>query len=328
MLQEVEPFVPLGKRLKTFAAYLVLTALYLGFTAFALWASAMYGYVLFLGVPFAWSFVLCAWHSWRYGAIDERALGEILQLQVWMLAAVAFAMLILQAEGLICIVMAAPLVFLSAFAAWLLLNLAHRLFRIRRVPPAAAGLGVIALILFSGMESRYITPPPPFEVVSEVLINAPPEVVWNNVIAFPELPAPSEWIFKAGIAYPMRARIDGHGPGAIRRCEFNTGAFVEPIEIWDEPRRLQFTVTENPAPMTELNPFGHTEPPHLHGFLNAERGKFELIPTSDGKTLLRGTTWYRHNLYPAAYWRLWSDAIIHRIHLRVLTHIKTISERT
>lgn len=28
----------------------------------------------------------------------------------------------------------------------------------------------------------------------------------------------------------------------------------------------------------------------------------------------------------APYWRWWSDAIIHRIHERVLTHLRTLSE--
>jgi hypothetical protein len=35
----------------------------------------------------------------------------------------------------------------------------------------------------------------------------------------------------------------------------------------------------------------------------------------------------QHHLWPAAYWRLWSNAIIHRIHQRVLKHIKRSAER-
>jgi hypothetical protein len=31
-------------------------------------------------------------------------------------------------------------------------------------------------------------------------------------------------------------------------------------------------------------------------------------------------------MWPAAYWHLWSDYIIHRIHGRVLDHIKTLAE--
>ena len=44
--------------------------------------------------------------------------------------------------------------------------------------------------------------------------------------------------------------------------------------------------------------------------------------------LLEGTTWYYHNIKPAFYWEEWSDLIIHKIHDRVLTHIKKNSEKT
>jgi hypothetical protein len=42
--------------------------------------------------------------------------------------------------------------------------------------------------------------------------------------------------------------------------------------------------------------------------------------------LLTGTTWYENRMWPAAYWRLWSDGLISRIHGRVLRHVAAISE--
>jgi hypothetical protein len=51
-----------------------------------------------------------------------------------------------------------------------------------------------------------------------------------------------------------------------------------------------------------------------------------LTALANGHTLVEGTSWYQHHLEPGQYWRWWSDAIIHRIHRRVLTHIKTLSE--
>ena len=39
-----------------------------------------------------------------------------------------------------------------------------------------------------------------------------------------------------------------------------------------------------------------------------------------------GTTWYTNRMWPAPYWHLWSDYIIHRIHGRVLTHIQQLAE--
>jgi hypothetical protein len=146
------------------------------------------------------------------------------------------------------------------------------------------------------------------------------------VVTFSDLPEPTEWYLHTGLAYPKRARIEGSGPGAVRRCEFSTGPFVEPNEVWDEPRRLAFRVTENPAPMRELSPYAKVTPNHLHGYLVSKRGEFRLTALGENRTLLEGRTWYQHGLWPAEYWRWRSHAIIHRIHMRVLNHIKTLAE--
>jgi hypothetical protein len=147
------------------------------------------------------------------------------------------------------------------------------------------------------------------------------------VVAFAEIPPPTEAIFKLGIAYPVRATIIGHGPGAVRHCEFTTGPFVEPIEVWQEPRLLRFSVKSNPAPMQEWTLYKQIHPPHLHGFLVSRQGQFLLTPLPGGGTRLEGTTWYQHHLWPADYWQVWSDSIIHQIHLRVLRHIKQLAEQ-
>ncbi len=176
------------------------------------------------------------------------------------------------------------------------------------------------------LEHGAALPAPLLKVSSYIDIDAPPERVWQHVVAFVELPPPDEWLFRAGLAYPVRATIDGRGPGAIRRCEFSTGAFIEPIEIWDEPRLLKFSVTENPEPMQEWTPYRHVHPRHLDGYFVSKEGQFHLVPLPGGRTRLEGTTWYRHGLWPANYWQLWSDYIIHRIHLRVLNHVKRLAE--
>ena len=113
----------------------------------------------------------------------------------------------------------------------------------------------------------------------------------------------------------------------MRHCTFNTGAFVEPITVWDAPRRLAFSVRSQPPPMKELSPYGDVHPPHLDGFLRSRRGEFRLTRLPGGRTLLEGTTWYENRMWPAAYWRAWSDTLIHEIHLRVLRHVRTLSER-
>jgi hypothetical protein len=192
--------------------------------------------------------------------------------------------------------------------------------------PAYMTVAILPLILMA--EAAAHRAAPLYRVDSEIVIDAPAETVWKNVVTFSDIAGKPEWYFRAGIAYPIRARISGHGVGATRTCEFTTGTFIEPIEVWNEPRLLRFGVTANPPPMRELSPYANIDAPHLHGFLVSERGQFLLEPLPGGRTRLVGTTWYQHHLWPAEYWRLWSDAIIHRIHLRVLRHIKGLSEGT
>jgi hypothetical protein len=61
--------------------------------------------------------------------------------------------------------------------------------------------------------------------------------------------------------------------------------------------------------------------------LRSKRGEFRLVPLADGRTRLEGSTWYELDLAPDLYFAAWSHWAIQHIHVRVLTHIKTLVER-
>jgi len=229
-------------------------------------------------------------------------------------------------EGLVCLLMASPLVFPLAWMGGVLAYSLQARFWRRRSSPVFLLFLLLSVPLLMGAEAAVPRQAPVYEVRTAVEIAAPPETVWRNVVSFRQLPPPGDWLFHTGIAYPIRAEIRGQGVGAVRYCEFSTGAFVEPITVWDEPRRLAFRVTANPPALRELSPYGAIHPPHVEGFLISKHGQFRLVALPGGRTRLEGTTWYQHGLYPAGYWRLWSDWILHRIHLSVLEHVKRLSE--
>lgn len=224
-------------------------------------------------------------------------------------------------EGLICIAMAAPI---GLFLTWIGALIGMAILDILPNNSLNSILLIIILIpttaFFENNSTPEIKP-----VVSKVIIDATPEVVWKNVIEFPQLDEPTEFIFNAGIAYPINARIEGTGVGAIRHCTFNTGNFVEPITVWDEPKLLMFDVIEQPIPLRELS-FWDIDAPHLHDYFVSKKGQFKLRQLPSGQTELEGTTWYYHNVRPDFYWKIWSNLIIHSIHNRVLKHIESISE--
>jgi uncharacterized membrane protein YhaH (DUF805 family) len=306
---------PLTAALYSVAAGGVLV---LGLFLFSVYVNGRYGPVLFLGVPFLLG--VCAAVVYNHSGLKTYR-GTIL-VAITSVAISAGALLLFTLEGIVCVAMAFPLALPltigGATLGWALVS---------AKPPSAAdlSLAVIALPLLSAVERLWM-PPGTFVVVTKTEIDAPPEAVWPNVVRFTELPEPDSWLFRTGVAYPLRARIEGSGVGAVRRCEFSTGAFVEPITVWDEPRRLAFDVIEQPDPMEEWSFYGNVHPPHLDESFRSVRGEFRLVALADGRTRLEGRTWYTLDIHPTWYWRLLSEPLVHAIHARVLKHIKALSE--
>ncbi|MEM9353271.1 MAG: DUF805 domain-containing protein [Planctomycetota bacterium] len=281
-----------------------------------------YGAALFFGSPVVAGTVF----GYVYNRDERRTLFSTFSNGLLLVLLISLLFLVFALEGLICIVMAlpimAPMVLFGSVIGW-------EIARWRTGSATVNDRGMVGCLIALPMlmtAETALPEGPLYRATTEVIIDAAPEEVWDVVVAFPEITADPDWFFRMGIAFPQRARIVGRGVGAVRYCEFSTGAFVEPITVWDEPRRLAFDVTDQPDPMTELSPYRHLHPPHLDGSFRSERGEFLLETTSDGRTLLRGTTWYRLDLHPHAYWTVWTDWLLHRIHGRVLEHIKAVAE--
>jgi uncharacterized membrane protein YhaH (DUF805 family) len=280
-----------------------------------------YGFSLFVGAPFALGMISVL----LFGFSRPQPLGACLAVAAAAATLAGLAIVAVALEGIICLLMAAPIAFLLALMG------ASVGFAIQSRPwlnDEGLRITLTLLVLLPALmaaEEANEAEPDLRMVESEVLIDAPPDKVWPRVIAFPPLPEPDEWFFQTGIAYPQRAEIHGSGVGAVRHCIFSTGIFVEPIEVCDAPSRLRFRVTEQPEPMREWSPYA-IHPPHLDHYLLCHEGQFLLEALPDGRTRLVGTTWYRNRMWPAPYWNLWSDSIIHRIHLRVLNHIQQLAE--
>jgi hypothetical protein len=293
----------------------------LGCTYCAVRLFTSYGWVLFLGLPILVSFVSAliyrrtghaSWgSSYRVGLLSILLLGGVI--------------LIFAIDGILCLLMALPLAMVLALVGSSLGYLLGKRLSVG-VSAAVPILLVVAFPLLVAFESHQSAQPELHAVTTRIAIAASIHKVWDEVIAFDRITAPPGGIFRLGIAYPIEARIDGEGLGAIRYCVFSTGPFVEPITVWDAPHVLGFRVTSNPPPMKEFSPWKQIETPHLHDTFVSERGQFRLSE-EDGKTVLEGTTWYRQKISPDWYWHRISDEIIHLIHLRVLEHIKAEAEK-
>jgi uncharacterized membrane protein YhaH (DUF805 family) len=279
-----------------------------------------YGWSLFVGIPFFLGFgsVLIYGHS-RHLRYKE-ALG------VALFAVLFFNLIIfiLAFEGIICIAMGFPILLIIAGIG---ASIGYTIHDSKRsVNTNVFLIPVLVIPILGFIENNDDRIPPTVDVQTEITIDATRHEVWDQLVAFSKIAEPDELLFKTGIAYPTHAEIDGNGVGAIRKCNFTTGAFIEPITIWDEPNLLQFSVLDQPPPMIEWSIYKDLKFAHLDGYFRSIEGQFKLEELPNGQTRLQGTTWYRHNIWPSFYWKLWSDYILHKIHWRVLTHIKKKAE--
>lgn len=304
------------------AAFTVLVCVAIGVVGVLAGAYGLgnYGAPLFFGLPFFMGFL----SALLYGARERRTLNDCLGIAFLSMVITAVALVCFLIEGIICIAALFPIGLTLALIGALLG------YAVQARPPSAGGrvesslacgLAVMAALALPVPNSPNLTS------VTTITVNRPPADVWPHVIAFSEISPPKEWLFLQGVAYPVRARIEGQGVGAIRYCEFSTGPFIEPITVWNEPHELRFAVTETPPALTEFNPLGTVIAPHLDGYFESLGGQFLLREVAPSVTEIQATTWYTHKVAPVWYWELISDPILHLIHKRVLHHIKSEAEK-
>ena len=320
--ERVGRFIPQSEFGSAVFGVLLTALLAVGETVFSTSGLGNYGWGLFVGIPF----FLGLNSTMIYGYHYPRSLGRCLLVSLFSVGIVGAALLLIAVEGIICLAMALPLAIAIALFGGLIGYVIQR----RTYFTSTLRVASVVCLLVPGLifvEYALGETPPLYEVKTSVVIKSDLQTVWTHVVTFSQLPPPTEAMFKTGIAYPIRAEMHGQGVGAERHCVFSTGAFVEPITVWDEPRLLAFNVTGQPPAMEELSIYNNVHPPHLENYFLAKRGQFELKQLPDGTTLLEGTTWYQNRYWPAPYWHVWSDYVIDEIHNRVLLHIKELAEQ-
>lgn len=282
-----------------------------------------YGLTLFIALPFVMGYVAV----WVHCRTQLRSFSDVLAVVSLTVVLTGVGIAAVAIEGLVCLAMAAPIAWLLAFFGGALAYTIHGHPTLQRPEHATFAVLIFALPALLGAEHFVPPPVPGYQVRTSIEIAAPPEVVWKHIIAFPPLAEAKEWPFRFGVAYPIEARLKGEGLTADRECRFSTGSFKEPILAWEPGKHFAFAVADEPLLMKETSPYGNIHVRHLedHDF-QPERADFVLVALPNGGTRLEGTTTYQNKMWPGAYWRLWTDAIVHSIHRRVFVHVKELSE--
>jgi hypothetical protein len=214
-------------------------------------------------------------------------------------------------EGVICLIIVSPLIFCFM---WVGVSIGKLLFKRNNTTLNVSVFGLLALIFIVDSLSNH-----QYEnmVSDSIVINATPDKVWKNVVAFePIKEKPDFWLFRIGMPSPMATTVTGYYKGAGRKCIFSNGyAFGENIVTFEPGKNLTFDIIDQPRD------------PEIMGHIDIERGQFLLKDNGNGTTTVIGNSWYKLYVFPTWYYDMWAQSITRNVHLRVMQHIKEISEK-
>ncbi|TGK09694.1 hypothetical protein EHO58_04790 [Leptospira selangorensis] len=312
-------FFPKSKLIVSIWSIIFATSISLLFSIFSTDILKAYGASLFVGGPFIIGFTSVILYS-RAEPVDFK---QAMLISFTAISIAGILTLIVALEGIICLMMAAPLAYFLGFLGG---GIAYLLQTKSKLVSSILPFLFLILPSIAYLEANLDKKSDWYMVETSLRISASKEKVWKGLFEFSDIPEPKELIFNAGVSYPVRARVEGKGIGAIRYCEFNNGVFVEEITNWDENNSLEFDVVRQPDAMKELSPYKNIRPTHLDGYFASKKGSFQLVSLGKNETLLIGRTWFLNKFGPTTYWNVWIHWILHKIHYRVLDHIRNSVE--
>ena len=242
------------------------------------------GGVMFLLVPIAAGFAIAMVTTPAESVMASAVLSLLVTLGILIAS---------KAEGVLCVVLAFPLLFLGVCAG-LLFGYLFRKYSGHFAGGATTLRSVILLlmpvVIYGGrrVEVVSLTHTRQEVVTSRIYLPAQPEQVWANIQSLDSVTGRKPLLMYIGLPIPTRCVLRGSGAGAKRTCYFDQGFIEETVLEWLPPNRMRLSIDR-------------TNMPGRH-WLEFEGAEYELHREGSGTALTRTTT-ISSNLYPAWYWR-------------------------
>jgi hypothetical protein len=288
------------------------------------------------GVPFAMgvlSIVLLrpaprsTWNATEAGAPPPReqpTWATALTLP-WASVAIAISVTLLTGhEGVICALMALPLMFASASAGGalglMLRSLSNQAMGVAAIGSALLPLG--AARFEHGIEASLQVR----TVANTIDIAAPKEAVWREVarvraIEPDDLPWRVSHLF--GFPRPIEATLSHEGVGAVRKASFERGlVFTETVTTWEPLARLAFTIVADPVPPEALDEHVTIGGPYF----DVLDGEYRLEVLAPDRVRLHLSSQHRLSTRFNAYAGWWSDLVMSDIQGAILEVVKARAE--
>jgi hypothetical protein len=213
-------------------------------------------------------------------------------------------------EGEICLLIVSPLIFGFVIAGAFL---GRAMFK---KDNQNLNVSIIALLIFIFITDSLSKHQYENMVSDQIIIKATPDKIWKNMVAFEPIKQKNTfWLFRIGMPSPIASTVTGYYKGAGRKCIFsNDYVFDEKITVYDVNHDLTFDIVHQPRD------------PEIMGHIDILCGQFLLNDNGNGTTTLTGNSWYKLYVFPVWYYDTWAQSITRNVHLRVMEHIKQLSE--
>ncbi|MDE0864779.1 MAG: hypothetical protein OSA98_13395 [Rubripirellula sp.] len=194
-------------------------------------------------------------------------------------------------EGIVCVVMATPILVIGAMLGAAAGSLVKQQLPIEgnfslAIVPVLAGVSVFGA---GKVEDEFAVGYRAEVFESSIIIQASPEEIWDEMIEFDDVKGPKPLLMKMGLPVPLSCSVRGSGVGSERICRFSSGFIRERVSRWNAPYQLEFDVEEVQLPGR-----------HWLGF---QRATYSLERRDTGSTKVTRTTTVTSSLRPAFYWR-------------------------
>ena len=253
----------------------------------------------------------------------ERRLAQYMLIPVWLLLAVIIVSIFVLKEGVICIVMLAPLWLMSGVAG------AAATYRIRDGRIYCAALLVVPLLALQ-VEPMIVLPQSEVAVTRSIIINAAPSRIWPLLRGIPDVRRDEgQWNISqdvVGIPRPLGARLIGDGIGAVRLANWGMDiAFRERITEWRPLERIGWRFS-----FDELAGWRFTDR-HLmpdSAYFRVTTGGYSLEPIDAAHTRVTLDTRYWMATPVNGYAALWGELFLGDLENNLLALIKSRAEQS
>ena len=276
-----------------------------------------YGWGLFVATPFFVG-LTTAYIANRKNPLPR---GETLHLVIGAGCLGTLALLMFALEGLMCILIIAPLAAVVAlFGGWL--GRTAALHRHGKERP------IMSLALLPALFALEAASPPatPIDAIQTIEIDAPPSVVWTVLTSSQPIRVDPGLVGRSGLAFPVAGRLHGNAVGAERIGQFSTGLAQERVTAWTPGRVLAFQVLSQPPAMEEMSPWRRVYAPHVTGYFDTSEMRYDLTAAGGSKTRLTLSAKHILRIDPVLYWAPIAKWAVHQNIQRVLLDVQTKAE--